>query len=951
MTGEQLAGMMRNAGAARVLRDETGDIRGELVLRLCEQSRVAMRSDIRIARDLAEAACAAARVAGDRRALAESWRMLGHVRHLSGDNRRAAAAYTRAVKILIGLGLRVDAGRTMSSALQSLIYLGRYDQAMDWAARARAIFEDDEDRLRLARLDSNEANILHRQDRYAEALALYERAIVSLRKLGDLDSTGIALRNSAVCHAALYDFDRALQCYREAEALYREKGLPLLAAEIGDNIAQMYHLQGRYIEAMETYRAANIEQRANTYHLAVARLDQSDLLLELNLFGEAAELAEDSAARLKKLGIRYEQGKCLLTLAVAVFRQGESGRALRLLRQARALFQRERNRFWEAAADFYQAAFLLEKGDYEAARASAAAAVDQLDKSLLVSKSISALLLLAKIETAAGRWAEARDLLERARSKARGADTLPVRFQLAMQTGNLYEAEGNHAEAWRCYEKAGAVLETLRGQFGSDGLRLSFVADKLTCHARMAQMAVQGLVRKPAGRKLELVEQAKSRALLEALVYEGTEAGAPEQDEIRTLRQQLSWYYTQLDRADSAPTAATPGMLVELRDRIEAVERRLASEWSLRTAKKAGSAHLVRFRCESLQRSLREDESLIEYFAAGEQLFAFVVTPRALHIRQLGGMAELEGLFGLLRFQMSRGMWSSMVERRDGEWRAATDGHLRRLYGFLIRPLEPWLGDGHWVMVPHGLLHRLPFHALHDGSRYLADQRTISYAPSASVHQQCQRRTASEGHGVAVFGVPDERAPQILREVRELADRIPAARLFVDADASIAHWRREAPVRRLIHLATHGLFRTDNPLFSSLRLSDGRLALYDLYSVRLKADLVTLSGCATGVQEAGGGDELMGLTRGLLIAGARAAHVSLWEVNDESTSVYMSAFYGALLAGRSIALAAREAMAATREFAPHPFHWAPFVLTGNVRNSVPGIFFRMDADPVGERTT
>lgn len=950
MTGEQLSGKMRNAAVGEILRSERGAVDADLVYRLCEQSRAAMRSDIGRAGELAEAARAAARVAGDRKALAESLRMVGHVRHLSGDNRGAAAAYSRAVVMLEELGERVDAGRTMSSALQSLIYLGQYKQAMEWAGRARAIFEMDGDRLRLARLDSNEANILHRQDRYAEALPMYERAAVALRALGDLDSTGIALRNSAVCHAALYEFDRALQCYREAEALYRQKGLPLLAAEIGDNIAQMYHLQGRYIDALEAYRGANIEQRANTYHLAVARLDQSELLLELNLLTEAAEMAEDAAARLKKLGIRYEQGKALLTLAVAVFRLGDGGRASRLLRRARALFQRERNPYWKAVAEYYQAAFLLEKKDFDAARASAEAALERLDESLLVSKSIPALLLLVKIETAAGRWDEARVFLERARRKARAADTLPVRFQIDMHAGKLCEAEGKYAGAWRCYDIAGRVLEALRGQFGSDGMRLSFAADKLACHGRMAEMAVLGLVRKTAKQQLELVEQAKSRALVEALL-DAPEAENPESGEIRALRQQLSWHYTQLDRAESGPGETAAGILDELRGRIQTVERRLASEWAFRISRRAEGGQRIHFQCADLQRNLEGDETLIEYFAAGGHLFAFVATAWRLQVKQLGGMADLEGLFGLLRFQMSRGLWAGMVDRADRAWVAATMGHLRRLYDFLIRPLEQWMGKGHWVIIPHGVLHRLPFHALHDGRGYLSDERTISYAPSASVYVQCQGRAAGEGEGVAVFGVADERAPQMLREATELAGRIPEARLFADAEASIGNWRMEAPARRLMHLATHGLFRSDNPLFSSLRMSDGRLALYDLYGVRLKADLITLSGCATGVQEPGGGDELMGLTRGLLIAGARAAHVSLWEVNDESTSLYMSAFYGALQGGRSIARASQEAMAETRECAPHPFHWAPFVLTGNVRSSIPGIFFRMGGDPDGERTT
>lgn len=949
MTTAQLAAQVRNPAVRAVLAQNDRPVAATLVYQFCEQSRLAMKRDVAAATVLAEAACAVARHAHEPRALAEALRMRGHVSYLSGNNRRAVAAYRRAVGILDRLGEHVDVGRTLSSALQSLIYLGLYDEALAWAARARRIFENDGDQLRLARLDSNEANILHRQDRYGEALTLYARAVEALRAQGDLDSTGIALRNMAVCHAALYDFDQALNCYRQAEAIYVAKGLPLLAAEIGDNIAQMYHLQGHYIAALETYRSSNLHQRVNTYHLAVARLDQSDLLLELNLFTEGAEMAADAAARLGKLGIRYERGKALLNLAIARFRLGDTRRSLQMLPSARRLFQRERNPVWEAAVDYYRAVFLLEGNDVDGARVNAQLALQRLEESPVGAKSIPVLLLLAKVEMKAGSWRAAHDYLRRAGVQGPASGTLPVRFQLAMHEGNLHEAEGLYHSAAEAYQQACAILETLRGQFSGDGLRLSFLADKLDCHQQLAGLALRGLIDRPLELTLELVEQVKSRSLAEAMLQEGEAGAEPEREEIRSLRRQLSWCYRQLDRAESARDSAA-ALTQDLRPRIQWIEERLGAEWASRAATRPDAPAGSRFSWEELRGDLQPDESLIEYFAAGPDLFAFVATPNGLRAKPLGPLAEVERVCRLLRFQMSRGPWSALVNHADPAWLAATLEHLRRLYGLLIAPLAPWLSDGHWIVVPHGALHRVPFHALHDGAGYLIDRRTISYAPSAAVHQICQNRSPSQGNGVSVFGLPDQQAPQILDEVTAVAARIDGAELFVGARATLARWKEESPRRRLLHLATHGLFRQDNPLFSSLRFSDGRLALYDLYNLRLKSALITLSGCATGVQEPGGGDEVMGLTRGLLVAGARAAQVSLWEVNDLSTRTYMGAFYSNLHSGQTIASASRQAMFTTRQTAPHPFHWAPFILTGRVNNSIPAIFYKSQPHPIEERT-
>jgi CHAT domain-containing protein len=134
---------------------------------------------------------------------------------------------------------------------------------------------------------------------------------------------------------------------------------------------------------------------------------------------------------------------------------------------------------------------------------------------------------------------------------------------------------------------------------------------------------------------------------------------------------------------------------------------------------------------------------------------------------------------------------------------------------------------------------------------------------------------------------------------------------------------------RVLHIATHGFFRRDNPLFSAIRLGDGFLSLFDLYRLDLKADLVTLSGCSTGLSAVVGGDELLGLTRGLLHAGARAVLLSLWDVQDESTAEYMTTFYGNLAADKTAAEASREAVRKLRNKYEHPYFWAPFHLVGD----------------------
>jgi CHAT domain-containing protein len=199
------------------------------------------------------------------------------------------------------------------------------------------------------------------------------------------------------------------------------------------------------------------------------------------------------------------------------------------------------------------------------------------------------------------------------------------------------------------------------------------------------------------------------------------------------------------------------------------------------------------------------------------------------------------------------------------------------------------------------------------------------------VHRLCQEKQPAWEDDSQVFGVPDALAPHITREVEAVAALLPRAHLYLGADATTERLRRRAARSRFVHLATHGVARSDNPLFSSIRMGDSRLCLFDLEGFEFAAELITLSGCATGVHETVGAGELIGLGRGLLHAGAHAVHLSLWEVNDGSTAEYMQSFYTLLQAGASIAEALRSAMLATRVRYPHPYYWAAFAITGRTQ--------------------
>jgi CHAT domain-containing protein len=259
-----------------------------------------------------------------------------------------------------------------------------------------------------------------------------------------------------------------------------------------------------------------------------------------------------------------------------------------------------------------------------------------------------------------------------------------------------------------------------------------------------------------------------------------------------------------------------------------------------------------------------------------------------------------------------------------------TRQHLKELYDQFVRPLESYLHRQHLVIVPHGLLHYVPFQGLFDGEKYLIDKFRISYAPSATVYNLCHRRPENNHGPALVMGIADAVAPLIREEATAVAKIIPGAQLYLDSNATLEVLRGKGGQSRIIHIATHGYFRQDQPMFSGMRLGDSMLSLMDIHQLKLPADLITLSGCVTGVSAVTGGDELLGLVRGLFHAGAKSALVTLWDVHDRSTLEFMTSFYQGLLSGADKAKALQEAAWKVRETHPHPYYWAPFNLVGNI---------------------
>ena len=484
----------------------------------------------------------------------------------------------------------------------------------------------------------------------------------------------------------------------------------------------------------------------------------------------------------------------------------------------------------------------------------------------------------------------------------------------------------------------GSRLEALRSVLWGEDLKIAFMSAKLVVYERLVDLCLD----RPeddrrASEIFEYIEQAKSRSLRD-LFLERVRPMRPADEnqselvrQIRTLREELNWYYHRVELEQLGRDDRTPGRLehlqAQVRDREQAFIRVLR-EAPVADRESVGLHDTQAVTPVEVRATLGPHTALVEYFAVGDHILAAVLTAHDLVIVPLTTTSRVRQILRMLKFQLSKFQFGAeYLAKAGGGQLDATQDHLQALHGELLAPLQVG-AYRRLVIVPHDVLHDVPFHALFDGRSYLAESAAVSYAPSASVYVLCCDRPAPPSGTSLVMGIPDGRAPFILDEVQAVASRLPDVDLRIGEAATVAALRTVGANSRIVHIATHGFFREDNPIFSGVRLGDSYLTLHDLSDLRLPADLITLSGCGTGLQTIAAGDELRGLVRGLLAAGARSLLVSLWNVHDVSTAHFMTFFYRQLEAGADKATAVQQAMAELRAQNPHPYYWAPFILVG-----------------------
>lgn len=847
-----------------------------------------------------------------------------------------------AARIADDAGQSIEAARASLASLHALASLTRFDEAIAAGEAAREAFLAGGEPALAGRADINLGATHQMRDEPHSALLHFDRARAALADDPIIIAQLEVNRGNALL--SLDDFAAAEWAFGAAAPVFEAHDLGWAAAITEGNLAYLATRQGRLERALFHFERARRYLERDDAGPDLARLlaEQADAFAILGLLEEARTAYERVLPELGEAGMVFETAHAQAGLGRMLLRLGQRIDAASCLASAASAFQTLGHTAAQARVDLIRAELAAEENRLDEARVLAMEALNLVrDRP---AEAAAARYQLARLAFFARDFKNAEREVERALRAAESLELAPLLADLLHLRGLLHRAQGRPDFAIADLRAAVGHVERVRGTLQAEQFRAAFLGNRLAIYSDLVVEALGSSGPEALAEAFATVERAKGRALLDMVsgaldVVETTDINQQDSAEaalmadMARLRAEVNWRYSRLTLEDSSETLSTdvaggqPGIR-DLEHELDALQNRIAVTQGM------AGLYAPPIDLAAAQRMVPPGTALIEYFLAGEELVAFVIQhDRAQVFRGMANTRDLAHHLRGVRFQVDRaiigGTWkNSRASRLVNDARK----ELGALDAVLLAPLRETLRDvQRLVIIPHGPLHTLPFNALWDGENYLIERFEVVYAPSASLLAHLRRGADSRPSSgrALVVGVPDGIAPNIAIETQRVAAALGTEQVLMGPDATAQRVVAAAEGASVIHLACHGRFVPESPLMSGIKLSDRWLTVRDNYQMCLQSALVTLSGCNTGRNVVQSGDELVGLARSLLAAGASALLVSLWTVNDESTADLMTDFYRAWRNGATPFAALREAQCAQLARRPHPAFWAPFILEGN----------------------
>lgn len=844
-------------------------------------------------------------------------------------------------KLFLSIGNRVGWARTRIGRVPLGTQLNRLDQVIRESQIARNILLRAGESERALGLNLNLAVAFVHIGAYHQALQMHLAAVNVAETLDQRREyyLGRLYTNIGFTYTELGDLYHALDYHQRVYDIGQRLQEAVTTAIAQNNLAYIALIQGRYRDALNLLLDV---EGMDTGQIPVEHADARRLrvkcYLYLNRYQEARDLAHQTIAAYSRQNNRHFVGFTLIDLAVAEAELSNFKAAQTALNEAEAIFAFVGAQTWVAAVQLQRGQIAARHGEIETARHEAQAAADYFLAHDEQVSYASALLLYGQAAFLDGDLKTARNAGLNALKIARHNRVPWLSYSSHLLLGRVEQAQSQTLQAIRRYGAAARTIERLQRSL-TITLRPGFLENKQEALHNLIALYLD--TNQPT-LALETLERAKSQALLNHLMnrqhLRWLRSDTRSQaliDELEHLRVDHHGYY-QLAFNPSLRQGQSPNKTQQEQARrdLEQCEKRMRAITE-QLYLQNGSDQLSAIqppRMDEIRQHLDDDCLLLEFYSDSRHLWAFTVDSKQVSVKRLPlTPQDLNQAIQQFQFDIScalklcahKGPFSAEASHLT----PITRKRLESLYTGLLAPLTERLqGKQRLIVVPYGALHYLPFHLLYDDKGYLIEGHEIVLLPTAGMFTVSSPRRLP---GALILAHPwNGRLPQALNEA-EIVQGILKGESFCDGAARREHLL--AQPRQVLHIAAHGEYRMDEPNLSFVELADGQLYTDDLLQHDLSYELVTLSACETGRAKVVPGDELIGLGRGFLYAGAGALITSLWRIDDQITVQIMQCLYQALRTGASKASALRDAQRAFLKDTPqlHPAFWGAFQLIGN----------------------
>jgi CHAT domain-containing protein/tetratricopeptide (TPR) repeat protein len=889
---------------------------------------------------------------GDIRVAANAFDGLADLRARRNDVAGAREQYARAI-VLRG---RIGDTRGLAADYNNLAGLAReagdFDEARRQLEAALALNRGDGRDDKAATNLVNLAGLASLYGDFTRAETLYREALGVWRARQQWPNVADAMRGLGSLELRRGEYRTARRDFQDALAIYDRTGPATDALAMREQLAATLAAEGNLQGALDALRLA--QRVADSSHLSPSSstgitLARADLAVRLNTLPDAERLYAGAVMSYRRSGDRAGEAAAQHGLGVLLLAQEKSASAGPPLEAALRTQLAIGDQRGASVTRLSLADYALQRGDTTGARRQLARASSDLARLGDPVAAAAAIGERATLEAGAGLSAMAESLFRKALATAGDRLAPEVTWRLHAGLGMTRREQGGMDEAAREFRTAIADIERAGRSLTLAERRSNFLADKWDVYLDLA------LLERTRGRgdaAFAVSERLRATEMLEMLSQGRVASVSEAAPDLIVREQDLRRRIAELTRGvETGPSTTQPVRGPDV-TRASAVTREallraqtayadLLLEIRERAPRHAELVSRATVTWQNVSRRLRPSEAFIEYLVSDANAVAFVMTRDTMVTVNLPAeRRELARLIDFVRGTLQpRGS-----PRLDSLWRAP----LRQLHRDLIGPIEATgllAGKTRLIVVPHAELHYLPFAALvEDGParRFLIERYDVSVTPSASVWLALgERPRSATATGTLAFAPRPDALPASREEVAAIAHLGgTAAHAVVGSEATEAAFRRDAPSRRVIHLATYGVLNKQNPLFSFVELTpgageDGHLEAHEVFGLHLTADLVVLSACQTALasgtlSDVPAGDDWVGLVRAFLSAGAARVMATLWPVQDRATATLMEKFYARYPAGsdpaRALAEAQRSLLAVPATASP--YYWAGFEVVG-----------------------